>query len=221
MGRGRLPVTCGARGMKSGRKRARRLMRQMGLTAIYRKPHTSSPDGSHRIYPYLLGHLTIERPNQVWCADVAYIPMQRGFLYLVAVMDWATRTVLSWRLSNTLDTAFLPGGLAEDAGRLRQTGDLQHRPGQPVYESGVHRSSRAGRGSDLDGRQGPMEGQRLYRASLALSQIRVCLSARLRGGTARASAPGFLASLLQPRDASSSLAGDRTPMEAYTGRRAE
>ena len=86
-------------GYEVGRKRVRRLMRLMGLTAIYRKPHTSSPDGSHRVYPYRLRHLRIERPNQVGCADVTYIPMQRGFLYLVAVMDWATRTVLSWRLS--------------------------------------------------------------------------------------------------------------------------
>ncbi len=100
-----------------GRKRVRRLMRQMGLTAIYRKPQTSSPDGSHRIYPYRLGHLRIERPNQVWCADVTYIPMQRGFLYLVAIMDWATRTVLSWRLSNTQDSAFCREALREALAR--------------------------------------------------------------------------------------------------------
>ena len=74
-------------GHKVGRKRVRRLMRQMGLTAIYRKPQMSSPDGSHRVYPYRLGHLRIERPNQVWCADITYIPMRRGFLYLVAIME--------------------------------------------------------------------------------------------------------------------------------------
>ena len=100
-------------GNEVGRKRVRRLMRQMGLTALYRKPQTSSPDGSHRVYPYRLGHLRIERPNQVWCADVTYIPMQRGFHYLVAIMDWATRTVLSWRLSNTQDSAFCREALQE------------------------------------------------------------------------------------------------------------
>ncbi len=92
-------------GFGVGRKRIRRLMRQMGLTAIYRKPRTSN-DPAHRIYPYLLRNVRIDRPNQVWCADITYIPMQRGFQYLVAIMDWATRTVLSWRLSNTLDSDF-------------------------------------------------------------------------------------------------------------------
>ena len=86
-----------------GRKRVRRLMRRMGLAAVYQRPRTSVPHPEHRIFPYLLRDLTIERPNHVWCADITYIPMRRGFLYLVAVMDWATRKVLSWRVSNTMD----------------------------------------------------------------------------------------------------------------------
>jgi putative transposase len=85
-----------------GRKRVRRLMRIMALTPIYQAPRTSEPHPQHKIYPYLLRDLKVDRPNQVWCADITYIPMQKGFLYLVAVMDWATRAVLSWRLSNTL-----------------------------------------------------------------------------------------------------------------------
>jgi len=89
-------------GYTVGRKRVRRLMRKMGLTPIYQAPRTSQPHPEHRIYPYLLRHMTIDRPNQVWCADITYIPMQRGFLYLVAIMDWSTRAVLSWRLSNTM-----------------------------------------------------------------------------------------------------------------------
>jgi putative transposase len=97
-----------------GRKRVRRLMQLMGLAAIYCKPRTSAPHSEHKIYPYLLRDLAIERPNQVWCADVTYIPMRRGFLYLVAVMDWASRQVLAWRLSNTLDVAFCVAAL-EDA----------------------------------------------------------------------------------------------------------
>lgn len=78
----------------------------MGLQAIYQKPNTSKPHPEHRVYSYKLRKLSITRPNHVWCTDITYIPMQRGFLYLVAVMDWATRRVLSWRLSNTLDTRF-------------------------------------------------------------------------------------------------------------------
>ena len=76
------------------------------MHAIFQRPRTSQPHPVHRIYPYLLRDLPITRPNHVWCTDVTYIPLQRGFLYLVAVMDWASRTVLSWRLSNTLDASF-------------------------------------------------------------------------------------------------------------------
>jgi putative transposase len=89
-----------------GRHRVRRLMRLMGLQAIYQAPKTSRPHPAHRIYPYRLKGLTIERPDHVWCADITYIPVRRGFLYLVAVMDWASRRVLAWRLSNTMDAAF-------------------------------------------------------------------------------------------------------------------
>src|SRR5258708_28232689 len=88
------------------RKRAQRLMRLAGLGAIYQRPNTSKPAPAHKIYPYLLGGLSIERVNQVWCADVTYIPMARGFLYLVVIMDWASRAVLAWRLSNTLGAEF-------------------------------------------------------------------------------------------------------------------
>jgi len=89
-----------------GRKRMRRLMGLMGLVPIYQPPRTTVPHPRHRLYPYLLRGLAIDRPDQVWCSDITYIPMRRGFLYLVAVMDWATRKVLSWRLSNTLDVEF-------------------------------------------------------------------------------------------------------------------
>ncbi len=89
-----------------GRHRIRRLMRLMGLEAIYRKPRTSVANPAHRVYPYLLRDLAIDRPDQVWCADITYVPVSRGFFYLVAVMDWASRRVLAWRLSNTMDSAF-------------------------------------------------------------------------------------------------------------------
>ena len=104
-------------GVRAGRHRVRRLMRLMGLQAIYQAPRTSDPHPSHRVYPYLLKGMAIERPNQVWCADITYIPVRRGFLYLVAIMDWATRHVLAWRLSNTMDASFCVEALAEALGR--------------------------------------------------------------------------------------------------------
>ena len=102
----RMAVWLRRQGHAVGRDRVRRLMRLLGLEAIYQKPRTSRPHPEHRIYPYLLRDLVIERPNQVWCSDVCYIPMARGFLYLVAIMDWFSRYVLSWRLSTTLHADF-------------------------------------------------------------------------------------------------------------------
>ena len=104
-------------GVRVGRHRVRRLMRLMGIQAIYQAPRTSKPHPDHRRYPYLLKGLAIERPNQVWCADITYIPVRGGFLYLAAVMDWASRRVLSWRLSNTLDASFCVEALEEALAR--------------------------------------------------------------------------------------------------------
>jgi putative transposase len=95
------------------RKRLQRLMRRMGRVALYPKRNTSRRNQAHRVYPYLLKGLTIDRPNQVWAADVTYIPMAKGFLYLVAIIDWHSRKVLSWRLSNTLDAQFCVEALEE------------------------------------------------------------------------------------------------------------
>jgi len=104
-------------GYKVNRKRIQRLMRLMGIEAIYPKPKTSRPHPQHKVYSYLLRNLKIDRPNQVWAADITYIPMNRGFMYLVAVMDWHSRKVLSWRLSNTLDTDFCVEAVAEAISR--------------------------------------------------------------------------------------------------------
>ena len=105
------------------RKRVRRLMRLLGLVAIYPRPNTSKPAAAHKIYPYLLGGIAIERVNQVWCSDVTYIPMARGFLYLVVIMDWVSRAVLAWRLSNTLGADFCVDALR----RCRSFGQLPGR----------------------------------------------------------------------------------------------
>lgn len=101
-----------------GRKRVGRLMTLMGLSPIYQKPRTSDPHPRYPIYPYLLKNMAIVRPNQVWCADITYIPMRKGFLYLVAVMDWATRKVLAWKLSNTMEADFCIEALPEALARF-------------------------------------------------------------------------------------------------------
>jgi putative transposase len=109
----RVLATLRAEGLAVNRKRVQRLMRAMGIAALGPKPRTSKPAAGHKIYPYLLRDLQIARPNQVWCADITYIPMARGFLYLTAVMDWFSRAVLSWRLSNTMDASFCVEALEE------------------------------------------------------------------------------------------------------------
>ena len=110
-------------GYNVSRKRVRRLMRKMGIEALYPRPRTSKPHPGHKIYPYLLRDMTIDRPNQVWCADITFIPMRQGFMYLVAVMDWYSRRVLSWRLSNTLEADFCVAVL-EDAIRDHGVPDI-------------------------------------------------------------------------------------------------
>ncbi len=95
------------------RKCVQRLMRCMGMNTLYPKPNTSRANRAHKVYPYLLKDLKIDHANQVWCTDITYIPMKKGFVYLVAIMDWYSRRVLSWRLSNTMDTAFCVSALQE------------------------------------------------------------------------------------------------------------
>ena len=105
------------RGVRVSRKRVQRLIRVIGLRAIYRRPRTTLPALEQRVYPYLLRDARITRPNQVWAADITYLPMARGFLYLVAVMDWHSRYVLAWRLSNTLEAGFCTEALEEALGQ--------------------------------------------------------------------------------------------------------
>jgi putative transposase len=100
-------------GYAVGRKHVATLMRRMGIEALYRKANTSRRHPEHRIYPYLLRGLTIDRPNQAWAMDITYLPMARGFVYLAVVLDWATRRILAWRLSNTLTADFCVAALEE------------------------------------------------------------------------------------------------------------
>src|SRR5207248_3157230 len=117
-GNRRLQVALWREGISAGRRRVRRLMRKLGLCAVRPKRNTSKRHPEHKVYPYLLRGRTIDQPNQLWAADITYIAMQQGFLYLVAIIDWATRRVLSWRLSNTLTAGFCVEALSEALARF-------------------------------------------------------------------------------------------------------
>jgi len=104
-------------GVEIGRQRVARMMKRMGIEALYRRPNTSKPTPGHKIYPYLLRCVAVERPNQVWAMDITYIPMARGFVYLAAVVDWFSRRVLAWRVSITMEVAFCLEAVAEALAR--------------------------------------------------------------------------------------------------------
>ena len=160
-----------AEGVKIGRLHVSTLTKKMAIEAIYRRPNTSKPAPWHKIYPYLLRKLAVTRPNQVWATDITYIPMARGFVYLIAIVDWFSRRVLSWRLSITLETDLLHRGVGGSAGALRRAGDLQYRPGQPVYQHGVHVSPAPREDRDQYGWSRRLAGQCVRRTPVAIGQI--------------------------------------------------
>ncbi len=179
-------------GYAVNRKCVQRLMRAMGMNALYPGPNTSRAHHAHKVYPYLLRGLAIEGANQVWCADVTYLPMARGFVYLVAVMDWYSRKVLAWRLSNTLDADFCVEALNEALARH----------GAPEIfntdQGCLHRRTQSARHPNQHGRQGTLDGQRLHRTPLAQPEIRGSLPACLRQRTRRPRRRAALDGLLQP-----------------------
>lgn len=122
LGSRRIAVMLREKGYSINRKRVQRLMRKMGIAALGPKPRTIKPAPGHKIFPYLLRDLVIDRPNQVWAADITYLPIGRGFLYLVAVIDWASRAVLSWRISNTRGVSFCVSALEEALARFGTPG---------------------------------------------------------------------------------------------------
>jgi putative transposase len=170
-------------GHQVGRNWVARLMRKMGLRAIYQKPNTSAPHPEHRVYPYLLRDLAIVRPNQVWCSDVTYIPMRRGFLYLVAIMDWHSRRVLSWRLSNTMDVTFCTEALEEALARHGKPGIFNTDQGsQPIHQPVVHPSADGRRHPDQYRWPRSLDGQCFHRAAMAVVEVRERLPACVRDG---------------------------------------
>ncbi len=199
-----------------GRKRIRRLMRKMGLTPIYQKPRTSEPHPEHRIYPYLLRDVPIERPDHVWCADVTYIPMRRGFLYLVAIMDWASRKVLSWRLSNSLDASFCVEALEE---ALRRFGPPQifntDQGSQFTSLDFTQVLKDAGVKISMDGKGRWMDNIFIERLWRSLKYECIYLHAFETGSETRRGIRKWVAKYNHERPHSS--LGGRTPDEAYHG----
>lgn len=201
-------------GYTVGRKRVRRLMARMGLAAIYQQPRTTVPHPEHRTYPYLLRGLRIERPDQVWCSDITYIPMRRGFLYLVAVMDWATRKLLSWRLSNTLEAEFCIAALEEALARYGRPDIFNTDQGsQFTSPRFVEVLTGAGVRVSMDGRGRWMDNVFIERLWRSLKYECVYLHAFETGSELRAGLTRWIGYYNGQRP-HSALAG-RTPDEAY------
>ncbi len=204
-------------GVRVGRHRVRRLMRLMGLAAIYQAPRTSAPHPEHRVYPYLLKGMAIARPNQVWCADITYIPVQRGFLYLVAIMDWATRHVLAWRLSNTMDAGFCVEALNEALARYGKPEIFNTDQGSQFTSfdfTGVLKE--AGVVISMDGRGRCMDNIFIERLWRSLKYEAVYLHELTDGFRAERVIRDWIDFYNTERP--HSALGDRTPAEAYGAR---
>ena len=186
-------------GVAIGRQRVATMMKRMGIEAIYRRPNTSKPAPGHKIYPYLLRAVAVERPNQVWAMDITYIPMARGFVYLAAVVDWFSRRVLSWRLSITMEVEFCLEAVEEALAKHGRPEIFNTDQGSQFTSADVHRPAAGNSHRDQHGRQGILARQRLRRAALALGQIRGGLSPGLRQRRRGARFDRPVSGLLQPQ----------------------
>jgi putative transposase len=205
-------------GVAAGRHRVRRLMRLMGLEAIYQAPRTSAPHPAHRIYPYLLRNVAVGRPDQVWCADITYIPVRRGFLYLVAIMDWATRHVLAWRLSNTMDAGFCIEALNEAMARYGKPEIFNTDQGSQFTSlafTGVLKD--AGVAISMDGRGRCLDNIFIERLWRSLKYEAVYLHEMTDGFAAERVIREWID--FYNRSRPHSTLGGRTPAEAYGARR--
>ena len=201
-----------------GRKRVRRLMHKMGLMPIFQAPRTTIPHPQHRTYPYLLRNLEITRPNQVWCADITYIPMRRGFLYLVAVMDWSTRAVLSWRLSNTMYPDFCVEALEEALSRYGKPEIFNTDQGSQFTSDDFTEVLKTnGVRISMDGRGRWMDNVFIERLWRSLKYECVYLNELESGLEARRKIGDWFIDYNEERP-HSAFTGDRTPMEVYNQR---
>jgi len=211
----RMGVWLGRQGHPVNRKRVRRLMRTMGLQAVYRRPRTSQPAPGHKVYPYLLGGMEITRPNQVWAADITYIPMARGFLYLVAIMDWYSRHVVAWRLSNTLDADFCVEALAEALGKGKPEVFNTDQGSQFTSEAFTRLLERHGVRISMDGKGRYSDNIFIERLWRTVKYEEVYLKAYTGGRQAKADLGAYFRfyNTQRPHQA----LGYRTPAEVFAG----
>jgi putative transposase len=195
----RMTVWLRTQGHQVNRKRVRRLMQLMGLEAIYRRPSTSKPAPGHKVYPYLLRGLAINRVNQVWATDITYIPMSRGFLYLVAIMDWHSRYVLAWRLSNTLEVDFCVEALEEALSKGRPEIFNTDQGSQFTSEAFTGRLLAQGIQVSMDSRGRCMDNVFVERLWRSIKYEEVYLKAYQNGTEARRGIGAYLAFYNQER----------------------
>ena len=210
----RMAAWLATQGHVVNRKRVQRLMRLLGLAAIYQRPNTSKPAAAHKVYPYLLGGLAIERVNQVWCSDVTYIPMAKGFLYLVVIMDWVSRAVLAWRLSNTLAADFCVEALEEALGRYGRPEIFNTDQGSQFTSDDFTRTLKQhGVMISMDGKGPCMDNIFVERLWRSLKYEEVYLNAYATVAEAKAGIDAWLSFYNEERQHQS--LGYRTPRQIY------
>jgi putative transposase len=196
------------------RKRMQRLMRRMGIAALGPKRRTTKPAPGHKIFPYLLRNLVIDRPNQVWAADITYIPIGRGFLYLVAVMDWASRAVLAWRLSNTMDVSFCVSALEDALARFGRPEIFNTDQGSQFTSAAFTGTlAQAGVRISMDGRGRWLDNVFIERLWRSLKYEDIYLKGYADGRDAKAGIGAWFAfyNATRPHQA----LGNRTPMQVW------
>lgn len=214
LGSRRMTAMLRADGVFVNRKRVQRLMRLMGIAALGPKPRTSKPAPGHRIYPYLLRDLTIERANHVWAADITYIPIGRGFLYLVAIIDWASRAVLAWRQSNTMDVSFCLGALEEALAKFGRPAIFNTDQGSQFTSAAFTGAlAAAGVAISMDGRGRWMDNVFIERLWRSLKHEDVYLKGYADGYEARRGIASWIAFYNERRPHQG--LGNRTPMAVW------
>jgi putative transposase len=214
LGSRRMTAMLRTEGRVVNRKRVQRLMRRMGIAALGPKPRTTKPAPGHKVFPYLLREMTIDRPNQVWAADITYIPIGRGFLYLVAIIDWASRAVLSWRLSNTMDVSFCVLALEEALARFGRPAIFNTDQGSQFTSAAFTGTlAAAGVRISMDGRGRWMDNVFIERLWRSLKHEDVYLKGYADGREARAGIASWITfyNLQRPHQA----LGNRTPMAVW------
>jgi len=199
--------------LQVNRKRVQRLMRRMGIEAVYPRRRTSQPAAGHKIYPYLLRNVAIMRPDQVWSTDITYVPLRGGFVYLVAVIDWFSRFVLAWRLSNTLDGSFCRDALDEALGRGRPEIFNSDQGAQFTATAFTDRLEQRGIAISMDGRGRALDNVFIERLWRSVKYEEVYLKDYQDGWEAEASLGDYFRFYCQQRVHQS--LGYRTPADVY------